>query len=315
VRGSPGDVIKEIVTPDLSASGFQILEYMDAKKEQASGVIRHNQGLNPDSLTKTATGIDLLQQAGGDRVELYARWLALGVEQIMRRVLKLLCAHQDRARWIKVAGKMIEFDPRKWSDQMSVHIHVAMGAANRQTMLANLGLIAAKQEQIILQAGPQNPLCGLREYGHTLSRMVETMGFKNTERFFKKIDPNNPPQQPAPPPDPKLIEVQQKGQIAQQQLQLDQAANEQKIQLEQMKLANEKEIAVLRAASEQKIARQQMLLNAQLERYKVALQVKTQRESEARSHQFKTEQAERDHEVNLASAKAEKNRPGGRLDA
>jgi len=63
---------------------------------------------------------------------------------------------------------------------------------------------------------------------------------------------------------------------------------------------------VLRAASEQKIARQQMLLNAQLERYKIALQVKTQRESEARSHQFKTEQAERE---------AEKNRPGGRLDA
>lgn len=314
-RGSPGDVLKEIVTPDLSASGFQILEYMDAKKEQASGVIRHNQGLNPDSLTKTATGIDLLQQAGGDRIELYARWLALGVEQIMRRVLDLLCAHQDRARWIKVAGKAIEFDPRKWSDQMSVHIHVAMGAANRQTMLSNLAMIKQSQEQIILNAGPDNPLCGWEEYGHTCERMVEVMGFKNTERFFKKIDPNNPPKPQAPPPDPKLIEVQQKGQIAQMQLQLDQAANEQKIQLEQMKLANDKEIAVLRAASEQKIARQQMLLNAQLERYKIALQVKTQRESEARSHQFKTEQAERDHEVNIASAKAEKNRPGGRLDA
>ena len=312
-KGAPGEILFPIVTPDLTASGFQLLEYNDAKTEQASGVLRNNQGLNPDSLTKTASGMDMLQQAGNDRTELVGRWLALGVEQILTRIVDLLCAHQDRPRWIKVAGKPIEFDPRRWSDQMAVSVHVAMGAANRQTMLMNLGLIASKQEQILMQAGPGNPICGFEEYGHTLSRMVEAMGFKNTERFFKKIEGPLPPQEPAP--DPKLIEVQQKGELAKAELQLRGAEAEQKIKIEQMKLENEKEIAILRSASEQKIARQQMLLSAQLERYKATMQIKCNRESDERAHRFKHEQAERDHEVNIALAKAEKNRPGGRLDA
>lgn len=312
VRGNPGDKIMPLTTPDLTGSGYNLLEYMDAKTEQATGVLRNNQGLNPDSLTKTASGMDMLQQAGNDRVELYARWLALGVEQVLQRVLELLCAHQDRSRWIKVAGKPVEFDPRRWSDQMAVHVHVGMGAVNRQTMLGNLNIIAAKQEQILMQLGPSNPLCSLQEYGHTLSRMVETMGFKTTEKFFKKIDgplPEQPPQ-----PDPKLVEVQQKGQIEQAKLEMqaqtDQAKMASQQQLEQMKLQSDREIAAMRIAMEREIAQIRLQAEVELERWKAAEQMKLEQWRAQNDADRSERQAQRDHEVNM-----NKDRPGGRLDA
>lgn len=305
-KGDPNAVLKEIVTPDLTASGYQMLEYSDAKTEQATGVLRHNQGLNPDSLTKTASGIDMLQAAGNDRAELYARWLGHGLEQALQLVLELLCAHQDRARWIKVAGKAIEFDPRRWSDQMSVHVHVGMGSANRQTMLMNLNVIAQKQEQIMLQLGPDNPLCSMENYSHTLSRMVETMGFKVTERFFKKVQG---PQQPQPEkPDPKMLEVQQKGQIAQAELQIKQAEGAQKIQLEQMKLQSDREIEQLRLASEARLAEQRLAFEQRMAVMKMQSDMELARYQADRDHEFRAQQADRDFEL-------KKDRPGGRLDA
>lgn len=304
-KGDPSSVIQPIVTPDLTASGYQLLEYTDAKTEQATGVIRHNQGLNPDSLTKTASGIDMLQAAGNDRVELYARWAALGFEQVLQLVLELLCAHQDRPRWVKVQGKPISFDPRRWSDQMSVQVHVGMGAVNRQTLLANLNVIAAKQETILLNMGPDNPLCDLENYSHTLSRMVETMGFKVTERFFKKVQ--GPVQMPERP-DPKMEEVKQKGQIAQAELQIKSQDGQQKIQLEQMKLQSQREIEQLRLASEAQIAEQRMQFEQRLAVMKMNAEMQLNRYKADRDHEFRIAQADRDFEM-------KKDRPGGRLDA
>ncbi len=70
--------------------------------------------------------------------------------------------------------------------------------------------IASKQEQIIQQAGPDNPLAGLVEYRNTLVSAMELAGFKDPNRFFK--DPAQQPPQPQEPPKPdineQLIQVQ-----------------------------------------------------------------------------------------------------------
>lgn len=311
-KGDPNTVLKDLVTPDITGSGYQMLEYTDAKTEQATGVIRHNQGLNPESLTKTASGIDMLQQSGNDRVELYARWLGHGLEETLQLVLELLCAHQDRARWIKVAGKPVEFDPRRWSDQMAVHVHVGMGAANRQTMLMNLNIIAQKQEQVLMQMGPNNPLCDLEQYAHTLSRMVETMGFKTTERFFKKVQ--GPIEMPDRP-DPKMEEVKAKAAAKQQELQLKAQEGNIKFQLEQMKAQSDRELEEMRIASEEKIAVIRMQGEMQLARWRAEQEMELAKWKANMELEHREVQSQRDHEVNMKSAEMKKDRPGGRLDA
>ena len=308
-KGAPRDVALPLVTPDLTASGYQALEYWDAKSEQASGVTRHQQGLQPDTANKTATGIDLLQQAAGDRIELVARWLAQWLERVLGKALKLIIAHQDAPRQIKVNGQPIAADPRRWNDEMGVHVHVAMAASNRQTMLSNLMMIAAKQEQIILQAGPDNPLCGLDNYAHTLTRAVQTMGFRATEKFFKPIKGPLPPQPPKP--DPKMAEVQQRGEIAKAELQHKQQATQAdltmraqqgqaemalKSQTAQRDAEAKAAIEVRKAEAEMMLGREKIQAEIQLAREKMFAELELRRQEMAIEAQIARERFEHDKE-------------------
>jgi len=304
VTGDPRTKLMPIVTPDLTASGYQTLEYWDQKSEQASGVTRHAQGLNPEAITKTASGIDMLQAAANDRIELVARWLAKGVEEVLQRVLHLLCAHQDQPKWVRIKGKPVQMDPRRWSDSMSVKVHVAMSAANRQTMLANLAMIAQKQEQVILQAGMSNPLCGIKEYAHTLSRMVETMGFRDSSRFFQDVS-QLPPEKLAPPPqeDPKAVEMKAKAELEQAKLQLQAQSDQQRFQFETQRVSAElqmkRESAQLDAQLKQQAEEQRAALEVRKQEMEAQIAIRRQDfEMElARERQsFEMNLAEREHE-------------------
>src|SRR5690606_30312397 len=95
-----------------------------------------------------------------------------------------------------------------------------------------LRMIAEKQEAIMLQVGPANPLVTPKQLYNTYSKLVQEAGFKNPDAFFS--DPEGEEaqermaQQPEPPPDPKVVEAQAK-------MQLEQAKAQAQLQLEQQK--------------------------------------------------------------------------------
>lgn len=322
VDGPVGDALAPIVTPDLSNQGLTMLEYMDQRVEAASGVTRHSQGLRPEAITETKGGIEALQGAANERIELVARWLAKGLQEVFETILHLVSSHQDQPRIVKIKGKPMEIDPRTWSDEMSVDVSVGMATENRQTRLVNLAAIAQKQEQVIAMAGPANPICGVQEIRTTYAMIAEQMGMKAPERFFKEIPENYQP--PPPAPDPKVAEAQAKMQLeqqkAQQQAQLDAAKLQSDQQLQAQKIASERELALIKAQSERQIAEIRIASEAQLARERMAMEAALQRER----NQMEAEQAERDSQrhaqvgVIAAREKAKangikKNRPGGDL--
>jgi hypothetical protein len=251
----------------------------------------------------------MLQAAANVRVEQIARWLALGLEQAMGKALRLLISHQDGPRVVKIAGKRLQMDPRRWNDEMTVTVHVGKAGESRDRTLMGLNMLAQKQEAIMMQGGPSNPMVGLPEYRTTLAMMAEAMGHRNPGKFFKEIPEGWQP--PPPGPDPKTAEVQQKGELAKAELQAKtqlQAAEFQskqqlqgaeltnKVELAQMqaqfdaqiasqkaetereiaalKASNEMEIARVRIEAESQIARERMQAEMQLATWKAAQEVK-----------------------------------------
>ena len=327
VDGPVGDAIREIVSPDVSQSALGAIEYFDRRSEEASGVNRHAQGIAPDAITKTKGGIDMLQSAANSRIELLARWMGLGLQELLEKVMRILITHQDGARVVKIAGKRMQIDPRRWSDEMTVSVHVGMAAESRDKKLMSLNLIAQKQEAILMQGGPGNPLVGMPEYRQTLVQMAQSMGFKNGSRFFKEIPEGWQP--PPPGEDPKMAEVKQKGQLAQadmqQKGQLQAAELQGKQQLAQMeaqitaqqaaqKAETEKQIAGLKLQSEQMInaARLDMekelaLVRMEQERQLAMLKMAQEREIAMESMKQKAKAGENGTGTGY--------REGGRLDA
>ena len=333
-QGNPREAIFELVTPDVSPSAYQALEYFDQRAEEASGVTRHAQGLKAEAITDTARGIEGLQAAANSRIELVGRWLGHGVERIFARMYKLAVAHQDAPKIMKIGGKPTQIDPRLWSDNARVSLHIGQAAETREAKLAKLNIISQKQEQILMQAGPDNPISTIKEYRETLALMAREAGFKSPERFFKEIPEDYQPPQPQEQEDPKLVEVKAKMQLAQAEAQakaqLSQAEAQQKAQQNQAQMQFDQQMNGAKLETDKQIAEMKFMHQREMDQAKLqsereiaAMRIQSEQElayarmnAEMELARWRTEQ-----ELDLAKSKAsadanlKQDKPGGRLDA
>ena len=332
VRGDVRTAVADLTTPDISGSAQAMLGYFDERKQEASGVVAQNQGIDPSSANKTATGIDLLQTASNARIEMMARWLAQGLESVFNRILTLICQHQDQPRVVRLRGRPMEINPAMWPDDMMVSVHVGMANATRERQIANLTIIAGYQEKVIAAFGPSNPICGIKEARATMARLAEAMGYKAPEMFFKENPQDYQP--PAPGPDPKMAEVQAKQQLAQAEAQsraqmqaqeqehaqaLAQAKLAADTELARIKAATEKEVAIIKVQSEQQIATAKADAELRLAHERMAQEMALAQQRMQMEADLARQRADREHEVSLKraddDAKLKSYRPGGKLDA
>lgn len=259
IRARRADGIVPLIQPFVGADAFPMVEYLDQTQEARTGVARHNQGLNPDDLNKTATGISLLQQAAAQRVELIGRIFGGRVKALVEGILGLVRRHQQQARVIQVTGKWVPMDPRQWRSKLDVSVDVGLGTGNRDQIIQHLMTILQIQNGMVqLQKGINGPLVYAQNVYDVAEKLTENAGFK--ESFF--ANPSEPPppgaQPQQPQPDPEMAKAQAQMQIAAQKAQTDAALNDRKAQ-QQMTIDQEK------ARQEMVLAEQQMQHRMQLE--------------------------------------------------
>ena len=244
--------------PYTADKTFPLVQYLDETQEVRTGVARHNQGISPDDLNKTATGISLMQQAAAQRVELFARIFGSGLQKVLTHVLNLVRRHQTQQRIIRVTGKFLAVDPTQWTEEMPVTVSVGLGTGNRDQILAYLMQILTVQQQIVMQQGGlSGPLLYPKNVYDVLEKLCENAGFK--QPFF--ADPSKPPdpKMMGPPqqqkPDPAAQAMQAKAmaqvQVAQAKAQSDMAIAQAKAQiqadLDQRQAATDIQIAQIQA--------------------------------------------------------------------
>lgn len=319
VNGNAGEALQWQVTPDVSGTGLQIMEYLDQKAEVATGVTRHAQGLRAEAITDTKGGIEALQSAANDRIELIARWLGKGLQEIFESVMHLLSSHQDGPRIIKIKGKPLPIDPRTWSDQMAVTISVGMTIENRQTQLANLGMIASAQKEFLMQAGPGNPVVGFPEIRHTLALMAERLGFRSADKFFKEIPEGWQP--PPPGPDPKVVEAQGRLQIEQAKTQATMQAKGQELQmraqegqvqadLERWRAEQEMAIRMREQEADAALKARQQEFEAQLKLRQLEFEERMAERQAAHAMAISEKQADQAYQVAMKKASAKPKKKG-----
>jgi hypothetical protein len=210
VRVKEAGAMREIAVPPVFQNAFPALEYLDTVRENRTGQTKYNQGLDSDSLNKTATGINAIMGAAMLRLELIARIFAeIGVRRAFRLILRLLVRHQDKARVVRLRNHWVAVDPRDWNAEMDVSVSVGLGTGNRDQQLGHLMAIWDKQVQAMqLQGGPAGPLVSPKNLYETATKIVHNAGIKTAQGFFS--DPSlAPPAPPGPPPvDPAAMELQ-----------------------------------------------------------------------------------------------------------
>jgi hypothetical protein len=204
----PSQVMMPMQSQTISQQAFPLLEYLDTVRETRTGVTRYSQGLDADSLNKTATGINTLMTQTQMRMELIARIFAeTGVKDLFKRIFELTVKYQDKERIIQLNNQFVPVRPTEWKNRYNISITVGLGSGSKEQQLVILNSILEKQLQAFqLQGGKEYPMVSLKNIYNTLAKMIENAGLKNVENYFVNPDIGARLVQPTPPPAPSPIE-------------------------------------------------------------------------------------------------------------
>jgi hypothetical protein len=250
--GEPGSAIMPLSHPPLPPTSFTMVEYMDSMKEKRTGVTAYNQGLDANTLNKTATGVQQIMNASQQRIELVARTFAeTGVKELFKLVHHLVRTTLTKPDIIRLRNKWVEVDPREWKARKDLSISVGLGAGNKDQQLMHLNTILQAQREAI-QIGITSP----EKIYNALAKLTQNAGFKNPDEFW--INPANTPEQEGQKA-PTEAEIMVQGQLE---------IERQKAQAQMMQ---EQE----RSKNDIIIEREKIIAQAELEKFKAQLKAET----------------------------------------
>lgn len=207
--GPAGAAIQPIVQPNLGAPAYQFNEYVGSWAENRTGFNRYSAGTDQNALNKTARGTELLTAKADMRMELIARFFAVGMRQMFAKVLKLSIQYQDVAEMVAINGQFVPINPSEFRNQFNVKINVGLGNGSKEQQ-ANRIMGLMQMLQMGAQAGVVRP----QHLSEAIRLYVEANEFKNPERFVD-AEPTGMP------PNPQAFQQMQQ-QVQQQMAQMQQ---------------------------------------------------------------------------------------------
>lgn len=210
-------------------SGFQMIEYHDGQREARTGVTRYNQGMDSNSLNKTATGMNIISSNSQQRQELVARQFGEFLKDIFQKLLGLVSQHASEQDVAKLRGQFVP-----WPTEYDANVSVGLGTNNKDQLVGHLMSLMEIDKGIVeLQQGVQGPLLTAANIYEKLRRVTEAMGLKGDKYYTNPEDAQAQPQpeQQGPPQDP-MAEPKLK---AQTEIQKEQIRQQGKVAVEQMR--------------------------------------------------------------------------------
>ena len=259
---APG-MVQPFSSPFVGQAAFPMLDYMDAMREDRTGMSKAAMGLDPDALQSTTkAAVAATVSASQSRLELQARLLAEGMKKLFKGILYLMTTHQDKPRMVRLRNEWVEIDPRVWNSNMDVTINIGLGNGDTNERIQALTMIAGKQEQIMQQFGLGNPVVTPAMYIRSLQKIIELSGFKDASSYIQTLPADyQMPQADAPKPTPEEV-------LAQVQAQ--------SIQADIQKKAAELELKREQMIRDDDYRRDQMAQDLMLKKYELELKYQTQ---------------------------------------
>lgn len=252
---------------------LQVLEWITGERESRTGITRLNQGLDADTLNKTATGTALMQAQGQQGEEMIARQLAETMARLFLKKYRLMRAEGETFK-VKVDGQYREVDPAQWPEDINIVVRVGLGSNSKDK---RIGYRIAMGDALNASVA-----AGFSTQEHVFKwfdGMARDTGIGQGDDFC--TDPAKMGPQPEKP-DPEMAKVQAEQQKTEAQLQLDQAKASAQVETDRMKAQAQIEVmrekhslemqqARERAAQEMQLAREKMVMEANLAREQMAV--------------------------------------------
>lgn len=253
--------------PTNGQIAIPMMEYVDKLAQKRTGVNEQTQGLDPNSLNKTATGATMLMTAAQQRIKFIARTFAeTGVKTLFQLVHMLTLKHSRQQEMVELRGQWIPVDPRTWVKRKDLTVNVALGQGDRLAQTQFLSQILQMQKEA-LTVGLTTP----DKVYNTLTRLTRAGGYKDADEFWQ--NPQGKPM-PPPPPDPKIAIEQMRQQADVQRFQAEsqmtQSLEAMKLEIEREKARMTMEVQASNDMRDSERAQLEAQMKAQIEQMKAA---------------------------------------------
>jgi hypothetical protein len=171
------DVAMAMPVNQLSPYTYQFLEYIEGQKENRTGITRYNQGLDANTLNKTATGISAILGQSSQRLELIARMFAeTGFYELFRFLIGLNQRFMDQGTVIRLTNKELKISPDDLQGNFDLIVNSGISMASKQeTQLTLQTMMTA-----LMQARASGlPICTPENIYNLFKKWIESAGLRN----------------------------------------------------------------------------------------------------------------------------------------
>lgn len=185
-NGTPSNLLYPISTPPMSNATMSLVEYSQNEIEAQTGSTRYNQGLDSNSLNKTASGITAIMGQSEKRLKNMARLVAENFyKPIFRFLIQLNQQFGDAEQLIRVGDKNVSISKSDVDVDYDLILNVGQGAGTKEARINYLMLLINQIYPMFAQYGIVNE----NSWYIAGKTLLEEMGLTNAEKTL--IDPNS----------------------------------------------------------------------------------------------------------------------------
>lgn len=218
--GSPAEAVMYSPHIPLDPITMTLVQYAQNDIESQSGSTRYNQGLDSNSLNKSASGINAIMGAADKKMKLIARIFAeCAWVPIIKHIIKLDQQFLDPYQQFRLNDEMVNISPEELDIDYDLVVNTGQGAATKEAQMNYLIMIMQQLYPTLQNMGVATE----KSWYETAKDLLEKMGIRNVQNYL--IDPDSDQWKQA------QVQKQQAAEQAEQK-QLDTMLMLQKVKLE-----------------------------------------------------------------------------------
>lgn len=184
--GSPAEAVMYSPHIPLDPITMTLVQYAQNDIESQSGSTRYNQGLDSNSLNKTASGINAVMGAADKKMKLIARIFAeCAWVPIIKHIIKLDQQFLDPYQQFRLNDEMVNISPEELDIDYDLVVNTGQGAATKEAQMNYLIMIMQQLYPALQNMGVATE----KSWYETAKDLLEKMGIRNVQNYL--IDPDS----------------------------------------------------------------------------------------------------------------------------
>lgn len=179
------DMVNSIMpldVPQLPPWINNVLESVIGDKENRIGITRLNQGTDPNSLNKTARGINALMTASQQRIDLMGRVIAeVLVAPLVKDLVDCNIKFMKKSTAVRIVDDFVEIHPSHVVGKFDIVVDVALGTGTKDMIISRMQQLLGLAGQLL--KGGMGAIISPDNMYNMMKELVKAMEYRDPGRF------------------------------------------------------------------------------------------------------------------------------------